>query len=99
MKSDEVMKMPKTNSDSGYNRARLAAILCLLAANSSCAVISTVHNQYPLGVAPILFLLPCLLREFDLRSGRPLRRLSSFEWSCFLAGIFFLAVLPFLLLS
>ena len=89
------MRTSRANSHSGYNRSRLTAIVCLSAANSSCAVVSTIHHHYPLGIAPALFLLPCLLRELDLRSGHPLKRLGSFEWSCFIAGFLFLAVLPF----
>ena len=92
------MKTSKIKNHSAYNRARLTVIVCVMATNSSCAVVSIFNHHYPLGLAPILFLLPCLLRELDLRSGRPLRRLGSFEWSCFIAGLLFLAVLPFLIL-
>jgi hypothetical protein len=89
-----MVKTSRTNGHSGYNRARLTVIVFLLATNSSCAIASTLHHHYPLGAAPVLFLIPCLLREWDLRGGRPLRGLGSFEWSCFLAGFLFLAVLP-----
>jgi hypothetical protein len=68
-----------------------------MAANSSFAVFSVVYHSYPIGVPAILFLIPCLLRELDLRSGRRLRPPGSFEWSCFVAGFLFLAVVPFLM--
>ncbi len=77
------------------NRTALTAIVCIMAMNSSCAVVSLVNHQYPLGVAPILILIPGLLRGLDVRSGRRVRRLGPFEWSCFAAGFLFLAVLPF----
>jgi hypothetical protein len=88
--------MPQVKTHSGYSRARLTVIACIMALDSSCAVVSTVHHHYPLGVVPILFLIPCLLRELDLRSDRPLRRLGLFEWSCFIAGVLFLGLLPLL---
>ena len=69
----------------------------MIAANLAAAVVSVVGRHYPLGVAPVLFLIPCFLRELDLRSGRHLRRLGPFDWSCFIAGFLFLAVLPFLI--
>lgn len=56
------------------------------------------RHQYPIGVAAVLFLIPALLRELDLKNGRPPRRLGSLEWSCLLAGMFFLVVLPFIVL-
>jgi hypothetical protein len=90
-------KLPRIKPSFAYNRVRLTAIVCLMAANSSFAVFSVVNHRYPIGVPAILFLIPCLLRELDLRSGRRLRRLGSFEWSCFIARTLFLAVLPFLM--
>lgn len=91
------MSVEKVKQSFGYNRARFAVIVCLMAMNSFFSVVSLVGHHYPLGFAPILFLIPCLLREMDLRSGRPLRRLGSFEWSCFIAGFLFVAVLPFVI--
>ena len=70
---------------------------CGSGANLAAAAASVVARHYPIGVAPVLFLIPCLLRELDLRSGRRLRRLGPFEWSCFIGGFLFLAVLPFLI--
>jgi hypothetical protein len=90
-------KLPRIKPSFAYNRVRLTAIVWLMAANSSFVVFSVVNLRYPIGVPAILFLIPCLLRELDLRSGRRLRRLGSFEWSCFIAGFLFLAVLPFLM--
>jgi peptidoglycan biosynthesis protein MviN/MurJ (putative lipid II flippase) len=87
----------KVKNKLGYNRTRLTVIVCIMAANFSGAVVSALHRHYPIGVAPVLFLIPCLLRELDLRSGRRLRRLGPFEWSCFIGGFLFLAVLPFLI--
>ena len=80
-----------------YNRVRLAVIVCFLIINLSCALASTTH-QFPIGVAAVLFLIPALLRELDLKNGRPPRSLGSFGWSCLLSGIFFLIVLPLIVL-
>jgi hypothetical protein len=88
-------KMQSASGRPGYNRARLAVIVSVMAANSFFAVASILSHRYPLGVVPILFLIPVLLRELDLRSGRPLRRLGPFQWSCFIAGLLFLVLLPF----
>jgi len=82
---------------SAYNKVRLTVIVLTMASNLALSVISIVDRKFPLGIAPILFLLPILLRELDLRGGRPLRRFGSFEWSCFIAGSLFLAVLSLFL--
>jgi hypothetical protein len=79
------------------HRGRFALIIGLIAINVVGSLVSVSHQKYPLGLGPVLFLLPCLLREFDLRNGKPLRRLGSFEWSCFIAGFLFVFVMPFLL--
>jgi hypothetical protein len=92
-----VTKLRQSKPSFAYNRVRFTAIVCLMAVNSSFAVVSIANHRYPIGVGAILFLIPCLLRELDLRSGRRLRRLGSFEWSCFIAGVLFLAVLPFVI--
>ncbi len=91
-------KLPRIKPGFAYNRVRFTAIVCLMAANFFFAVFSVVNHRYPIGVAAVLFLTPCLLRKLDLRSGRQLRRLGSFEWSCFIAAFLFLGVLPFLML-
>ena len=85
----------QTSYKASYNRNRLIAIVCVMGVNICFALINALHHHYPLGVGTVLFLTPPLLRELDLRSGRPLRKLGSFEWSCFIAGFIFLAVLPF----
>jgi hypothetical protein len=79
---------------SAYNKVRLTVIVLTMASNLAFSVISIINRKFPLGIAPILFLIPIFLRELDLRGGRPLRRFGSFEWSCFIAGSLFLAVLP-----
>ena len=80
-----------------YNRTRLTVVLFLIAANFTGAVVSTINRRYPLGLAPILFLIPCLLRELDLRNGQRPRRIGLFEYSCFIGGLLFLLVMPFLI--
>jgi hypothetical protein len=85
----------KVRTNSGYNPVRFTVVLGMMAVNFAATVVSIVDRRYPMGVGPVLFLIPCLLRELDLRSGRHLRRLGAFEWSCFLGGVLFLAVLPF----
>jgi hypothetical protein len=70
-------------------------IVSLMAANSFYAIARVIDHRYPVGLPAILFLIPVLLRELDLKNGRPLRRLGSFEWSCFIGGFLFLAVFPF----
>jgi hypothetical protein len=78
-----------------YNRARLTMIVSLMAANSFYAIARVIDHRYPVGLPAILFLIPVLLRELDLKNGRPIRRLGSFEWSCFIGGFLFFAVFPF----
>jgi hypothetical protein len=78
-----------------YNRARLTTIVGLIAANSVYGVARMIDHRYPVGLPAILFLIPVLLRELDLKKGRPMRRLGSFEWSCFIGGFLFFAALPF----
>ncbi len=80
------INMKSTETKPRQTQARLRAIVCLLAANSSCAVISAANHHYPLGMAMVLFLLPGLSRELDLRRGYSLRPFGVFEWSCFAAG-------------
>ncbi len=77
-----------------YNRVRLAVIVSFLIINSSCALESTMRHKYPIGVAAVLFLIPTLLRELDLKHGKRPRKLGPFGWSCLLAGMFFLMVFP-----
>jgi peptidoglycan biosynthesis protein MviN/MurJ (putative lipid II flippase) len=84
-------------NSAGYNRIRFTVIVLMMAVNLLAAVMSVAARHYPLGVAPVLFLIPCLLRELDLKNGRRLRKLGPFEWSCFIGGFLFLAVLPFLI--
>jgi hypothetical protein len=84
-----VKKVPRVRRSVAYDRARFTVIVCLMATNSFGAAISILNHRYPIGLMTILFLIPCLLRELDLRNGRPLRRHGSFEWSCFIAGFLF----------
>ena len=86
----------KAKNYPGYNRRRLTAIIFVMAANLCFSLFSCFNHRYPLGLAPTLFLVPGLLRELDLRSGRPIRRLGRLEWLCLIAGVLLLAVLPFL---
>lgn len=81
-----------------YNRVRFGVIVSFLTVNSSCAVANTMRHQYPIGVAAVLFLIPALLRELDLKRGHPPRSLGSMEWSCLIAGMFFLVVFPLIVL-
>jgi hypothetical protein len=68
-----------------------------MAANTLFSLASAIQHRYPIGVAAVLFLIPPLLREWDLKSGRPPRKMDSFQWSCLLAGCLFLFVLPVLI--
>jgi hypothetical protein len=77
-----------------YNRSRLWLIVFLFVSNSSCALGSVAQRRYPVGLAGVLLLIPCLLRELDRAGGNPPRKLGSFEWSCLLAALLFLAALP-----
>ena len=93
------VEMPMVNPSPGYNRKRFAVIVGLIVIYTLWAVVSVINRRFPMTLAPVLFLLPCFLRELDLKRGCPMRRLGSFEWSCFLGGFLFLAVLPLLLIS
>jgi hypothetical protein len=97
MPSDSV-KVRKMQASVLHSRIRFAIICSLIAANSFLTVVSIVDRRYPWGLAAVFFLIPCLLREMDLRHGRPLRRLGPFGWSCFIAGFLFWSVVPFLIL-
>jgi hypothetical protein len=68
-----------------------------MATNAVFSVVSIWNHRYPFGLAPVLFLTPCLLRELDLKRGCPARRLGVFECSFLLGGFIFFAVLPLLL--
>jgi hypothetical protein len=63
---------------------------------SSCALARLVWHQYPASVAGVFFLIPPLLRELELKNGRPPHKLGSLEWSCLSAGMLFLVVRPFI---
>ena len=80
-----------------HSRFRFMVIIFMMAANVAAAVSTVATRHYPLGLGAVLFLIPSLLRELDLKSGRPPRKPGPFEWSCFIGGFLFLAVLPFLI--
>jgi hypothetical protein len=79
-----------------HNPHRFRVIVLLIGANAALSVSSFLTHRYPMGLGAILCLIPILLREIDLRKGRPLRKMDSFLWSCYLGGILFTFVLPIL---
>lgn len=72
-----------------YSRERLTLIVFLIAMNFYATVFRVAAHRYPWGLPAMLLLTPPLLRELDLRRGRPPRRPDSFEWSCFIGGLLF----------
>jgi hypothetical protein len=77
-----------------YSRSRLVVILCIMTLNALLSLANILQHRYPIGLVAVLFLVPPLLRELDVKSGRPLRGVDSFQWSCLLAGLLFLFILP-----
>jgi len=69
-----------------YNRARLVLIVSLISANGALALTAVIKRRSPMGVGAVLCLVPCLLRELDLRNGYAARKLGRLEWSFILAG-------------
>lgn len=69
-----------------YNQSRFALIIVLLAANGALSLAELFARRFPLGIGGMLCLIPCLLREMDLRNGLPARQLGKLERSFMLAG-------------
>jgi hypothetical protein len=69
-----------------YNKSRMAVIVLFLALNCAFTLADIVTRRFPIGVGPVLCLVPCFLREWDLKKGRAPRTLGSLGWSFFLAG-------------
>lgn len=80
----------------GYSKSRMAAIVLLLWLNGVFALVDLVNRRFPIGVGPALCLLPCFLREWDLKSGRTPRRLSKIGWSFVLGGVLWVVSWPLL---
>jgi len=69
-----------------YNPSRFFVIVLFIVANGVLAVTSLLAGEFPLGVGAMLCLMPCFLRELDLRKGKRPRKLGRFEWSLIVAG-------------
>jgi hypothetical protein len=80
----------------GYSKPRMAAIILLLGLNGAFALVNVANRRFPLGVGPVLCLLPCFLREWDLKSGRAPRRLGRMEWCYVLGGVLWVVSWPLL---
>jgi len=79
-----------------YNKSRMAAIVLFMALNCTFALIDVVSRRFPIGVGPMLCLLPCLLREWDLKNGHAPRRLGGVLWSCIFGGVIWVVSWPLL---
>lgn len=79
-----------------FNKLRMAAIVLLMALNCAFALIDMVNRRFPIGVGPMLCLLPCFLREWDMKNGRAPRRLGGLLWSCILGGVIWVVSWPLL---
>lgn len=82
-----------------YNVKRLGVILFMMGANAILALVEVTARRFPMGIGAILCLMPCLLRELDLKKGLPPRKMGSLEWSYILAGVLWVwGVYPLFLL-
>jgi hypothetical protein len=79
-----------------YSKFRMSAIGLFMALNCALALIDTLDRRFPIGVGPVLCLLPCLLREWDLRNGRAPRALGKLGWSYIFGGVIWVASWPLL---
>ena len=70
-----------------FNRSRFVVIILLIEVNALQTLVEASARRFPLGFGGMLCLIPCLLREWDLRNGLPPRRLGRLEWSYLLAGV------------
>ena len=80
----------------GYSNTRMVAIALLLGLNGAFALVDVVSRHFPIGVGPVLCLLPCFLRERDLQNGRAPRRLGRIGWSYVLGGVLWVVSWPIL---
>jgi hypothetical protein len=74
----------------------MAAILLLLGLNCAFALVDVMSRRFPIGVGPVLCLLPCFLRERDLKNGRAPRSLGRMGWSYVLGGVLWVVSWPLL---
>jgi hypothetical protein len=79
-----------------FNKSHIAAIVLFMALNCTFALIDIVNRRFPIGVGPVLCLLPCLLRECDMKNGRAPRRLGGLLWACILGGVIWVVSWPLL---
>ena len=70
-----------------HGRSRLVLIVGFIWANGVLALTDVIDRRFPMGIGAVLCLVPCLLRELDLKHGLAARRLGRFEWSFILSGI------------
>jgi hypothetical protein len=79
-----------------YKGSRMAVIVLFMALNFAFVVLDIVNRRFPIGVGPMLCLLPCFLRELDLKSGRAPRTLGRLGWSYILGGVIWVVSWPLL---
>lgn len=74
-----------------YKRSRLLLILLVMVSTGMLVLVDLLQHRFPIGIGTILFVMPCLLREWDLKRGRPPRSFGSFECSLLLGGVLWLS--------
>lgn len=79
-----------------YKGSRMAVVVLFMALNCAFAVLDIVNRRFPLGVGPMLCLLPCFLRELDLKHGRTPRALGRLGWSYIFGGVIWVVSWPLL---
>ena len=77
-----------------YDRWRFRVIVFSMMLLAVTAAIAILRRQFPLSLGTELCLIPCLLRELDLRRGLPARQLGSLEWSYLVGGVLWVFVAP-----
>jgi hypothetical protein len=79
-----------------FNKSRMAAIVLFMALNGALTLSDIVNRRFPIGVGPMLCLLPCFLREWDMKNGRAPRTLGRLGWSYILGGVIWVVSWPLL---
>jgi hypothetical protein len=79
-----------------YDRWRFRIIVLLMGLLGALAISAVLRQHFPLSLGAELGLMPCLLREQDIKKCLPPRKLGPFEWSCVVGGVLWVFVSPLL---
>ena len=79
-----------------YDPWRSRTIVLLMVILGALAISAVLHHHFPLSFGAELCLMPCLLREQELKRCAPPRKLGSIEWSCLVGGVLWVFASPLL---